>query len=107
MNKIITIVAGVLIVGLALIGALYAFDVGVGATITDKQCLQAGGSTVDVKSDFFGAGATLEVPFQQCGAIQKGNYVKFHIRSERSEIYESKGGACIYDTENGPNGCGN
>ncbi len=103
MNKILMIIGGVVVAVLVVLGGMYAFDAPIGATITDKRCFSA---EIDIKTDF-GASVTLpDVPPQQCGAIQEDNYVKYHIRSGRTEIFESKGGACIWDTEHGVNGCG-
>ena len=103
LKLILSVAGGLLVLGLAIIGGLYAFDAPVGATVDDKRCTAG---EIDVISDFFGARTTVQdVPVQQCGAVQKGNYVSYYVRSERVSIYESKGGACIYDSVHGPGGC--
>ncbi len=103
MNKIFTIVGAIVVVGGLILGGLWAFDIGVGATIEGKRCVAG---EIDIKTQWFGAETTLtDVPAQQCAAIQNGNFVEYHIRSERTSIWASEGGQCIWDTEHGPAGC--
>ncbi|MGB1698202.1 MAG: hypothetical protein ACPHK8_07360 [Thermoplasmatota archaeon] len=101
-GKIFAILGSLIFVGAAVIGGLFIFDAPVGGTVEDKDCIN---NLVDVKTDFFGLTSSAEVGAAQCASIQAGNYVKYYLRSERTSIFESKGGACIYDTENGPGGC--
>jgi hypothetical protein len=91
----------VVLVGVAA-GLAYATDAPVDATVTDKSCGQA--NTVTVVTKIGGITHTVEVDGQQCFIIQKGNFVQYHIRSERTLIYEKEGGSCLWDTKSGP-GC--
>jgi len=55
----------------------------------------------------FGIEHTLQdVPSDQCALVQRDNFVRYRLQSERVSIWEVEGGACIWDTENGPGGCG-
>lgn len=88
-------------------GIYYATDGAVDATVTDKQCGFNGG-TVTVVTEFPipGIEHTLQdVPSNQCSVINKGNFVRYHLQSERTSIWQSEGGACVYDTEYGVGGC--
>jgi hypothetical protein len=88
------------LVGLVAIagGIAYAADAPVDATITDKSCAGTS-STVTVVTDMFGIEHTLEMAPDKCAAIQKGNFVRYHLRSQHTIIYASKGGACLFDSE--------
>lgn len=103
-GKIFAILGGLIFVAAAVIGGLFIFDAPVGGTIAHKKdCASEG--LVAVETDFFGLKADVDVGIARCTSIQVGNYVEYHLRSGETSIYESKGGACIYNTENGPGGC--
>lgn len=101
---ILLTVAGLLVVGIGGTGAyLYATDYKVDATVTGKDC--AAGE-VDVKTKLFGLEHTVaDVPMQQCALLEKGNFVEYRIKSERTTLWDVEGGRCIYDSRTGP-GCG-
>ncbi len=98
-------------------GILYASDFGIDATVIDKQCagLPGGGgffaeplagNTITVKTKLFGIEHTLvDVPADQCALVQKDNFVRYRVKSERTSIWSSEGGSCIWDTVNGAGGC--
>lgn len=89
-------------------GILYATDFALEATIIDKDCGGSGGSgplrvleapEVSVETKLFGISHTIQdIPIEQCSTVQVGNFVKYHVRSERTIIYENEGGKCIYDS---------
>lgn len=100
------IVLAVLVV--AAIGVLlYANDFAVEASVKDKQCRSiVGGNFVTVQTKLFAMDYTLTgIPDHQCSLVNSGNYVKYHLRTERTSIYASEGGTCIYDSAGGIGGC--
>jgi len=94
---------------LAVVGIAYATDYAVEATVEDKQCGGVlGGNAVTIQTKLFGIVHTVTgLPQQQCLAVNAGNFVQYHLRSGRTSIYHSEGGACIFDSEGGVGGCGN
>src|SRR5688572_15057043 len=85
-------------------GLAYMSDYVVEATVVDKSCKspipQRGDVTVEAK--VLGLQHTVtNVPAQQCAAVNAGNFVVYRIRSERVSLYQSEGGACIYDSAGG------
>ncbi len=90
-------------------GILYATDFAVDATVIDKDCstvIGSGENSISVKTKLFGIEHTLEdVPADQCQLIQKDNFVSYRIKSERTSIWGSEGGNCIWDTVHGAGGC--
>jgi len=100
----------------AVVGIVYATDYGVQATVVGKDCGSSGGSSgggifpvsgpsVTVKTKMAGLRHTQSLPAEQCGIVQVGNFVIYHIRSGRTSLYQSEGGTCIYDSVGGVNGC--
>lgn len=78
---------------------LYATDAPVEATVTDKDCFV---SEIAVKTKNFGLDHKVrDVPTQECAVIQVGNFVQYHLRTERTIVYASEGGACLYDSKTG------
>ncbi len=118
LGLIATIILGIvgLAAVLAAVGAtLYATDFPVEATIIDKSCASSGGgggifpaaarSSVTIRTKLFGIEHTLtEFDDNQCRALragEDGNFVVYHIQSERTILYEREGGSCIYDSATG------
>lgn len=86
---------------------LYLSDYGVEAVVVGKDCEATGTSTVTVETKVGGFPVTQALPFEQCTAVSKGNFVVYNIQSERMRLYESEGGCMIYDSETGiSNECG-
>jgi hypothetical protein len=97
-GKIFGVLGALLFVGAAVIGALYVFDAPVGGTVSSKaQCESQG--IVGIETDFFGISANADVGVLKCAALQVGNYVKYHVRSEHTIIYSEKGGVCLFDSD--------
>ncbi len=108
---------GGLIGALALTGGvLYANDYGLEATVVGGTCASYNPTgvltsppaerTITVQTKMFGIEYTMtEVPTEQCAAIGKDNFVKYHLKSERTSLWEKEGGTCLYDSEYGPGGC--
>lgn len=99
---------GLLVLVLVVVGAvLYASDYAVEANVKDKQCRSAlGGNFVVIQTKALAIDYTVtDIPDYQCGLVNAGNYVKYHLRSERTSIYASEGGTCIYDSVGGIGGC--
>ncbi len=99
-------------------GILYASDFAVEATVIDKDCggstpggglfgVAQSGNTITVKTKLFGIEHTLQdVPADQCFLVQRDNFVRYRIQSERTSIWEVEGGQCIWDTfHQSPTGC--
>ena len=98
---IITGIAILLVVGTVGVGAyLYFDDYRVEATVQETRCAEG---EVDVKTKLFGIEHTVaDVPLQQCGMLERGNFVEYRVRSERTTLYDVEGGQCIYDSLTGP-----
>ncbi len=80
-----------------LVGYLFATDQAVEATVTDKDCILG---EIAVKTKTFSIDHKVkEVPKQECAIIQVGNFVQYRLRTERTTIYASEGGACLYDSK--------
>ncbi|HEX9817079.1 MAG TPA: hypothetical protein VGB18_08870 [Candidatus Thermoplasmatota archaeon] len=80
---------------------LYATDYPVEAQVTGKNC-NGTATTVTVETRIGGFTETVPVSRTECFVIQTGNFVHYHIRSERTVIYEKDpafGGRCVYDTD--------
>ena len=78
-------------------GVAYAADAPLDATITEKNCA-ASTATVSIVTDLLGIRHTLDMAHDQCGAIQEGNFVRYHVRSGHTIIYASEGGSCMFDS---------
>lgn len=91
---IASIVMGVLVLA---IGVAYAADAPMDATIKEKNCA-ASQPTVTVVTDLFGITKSLKMTYDKCGAIQEDNFVRYHLRSGHTQIYSTKGGACVFDS---------
>lgn len=97
-GKIFAVVGALIFVFAAVIGALYVFDAPVGGTVSSKdKCTTEG--LVGIETDFFGVTANADVGIGKCAALQVGNYVKYHLRSEHTIIYSEKGGICLFDSD--------
>jgi hypothetical protein len=107
------IALGAVVALVAFAGIVYATDYGLQATVVGKDCSLPGSSgtfplaapSVTIKTKIGGLRHTQSLPVDQCGAIQVGNFVVYHIRSGRTSIYQSEGGSCIYDSVGGLHGC--
>ncbi len=97
----IAIVAIVGVVGTG--AALYATDYALTADVEDKQC-GVSLNVISVKTRFLGIDHdVVGVPQHECGIIQVGDEVEYHIRTKHTTVYRN--GDCFYDSETGP-GCG-
>lgn len=105
LKLILSIAGGLILIVLAVLGGYYATDGAVGATVTDKDCTAGFGSTsvVTVTTAFPVPGVTTSLKDfdnAQCSVVQVDRtYAEYHLRSERTILYESEGGACLYDSE--------
>lgn len=113
----IGIVAGLLLAGVAIValvavvgGILWATDYGLEATVVDKDCSGgllggASGSSVTVETKAFGIAHTMrDFPDAQCHGLRAGddgNFVRYHIRTGHTTLYEREGGDCIWDSRTG------
>ena len=95
-----------LVVVLAAIGAIaYASDFAVEATVKER-CSPLNGYAVPIQTRLFAIGYTVTgIPPHECTLVGPGNFVKYHLRSSRTSLYEREGGVCIFDSENGVGGC--
>lgn len=94
------IVGGLLGAALVAGAVLYAIDFQVDATVQETDCdlLQ-----VKVQTKLFGIDHTVtDLPADQCRAISPGNFVEYRLRTQRTTLYETEGGDCLYDSETGP-----
>lgn len=91
-------------------GILYASDYGIEATVVDKACgggvfTSGANSVVTVKTRMFGIEHTVKgMDDALCSGLragQDGNFVIYHVQSERTILYEREGGACLYDSRTG------
>ena len=99
-GKILGLVLLVVVLLIATVIFLYATDYAVEAEVTEKNCERVP-TTVTVQTRMGGLTETVPVTSTECLVIQPGNFVEYHIRSERTIIYErdpSLGGRCVYDT---------
>lgn len=81
----------------------YATDYGVEASVTKRECSLAP-PKVTVTTKALSIVHAVEVTSTQCAIIREGNFVVYHIRSERTIVYEEEGGRCIYDSSS-PSAC--
>lgn len=87
---------GVVAVG----GVLYASDYGLQADVQDKHC-GLSINVISVKTDLFGIEHDVAgVPEHECGIIQVGDRVVYHVRSQHTILYRD--GQVCYDSETGP-----
>ena len=78
-------------------GGAYIADYGLEGTVVEKRC-----PSLTVETKLLGIRHTKDdVPLLQCGAIQVGNFVVYHIRSGRTLVYQSEGGRCLFDSDRG------
>lgn len=113
---------GAVVALVAFAAILYATDYGLQATVVSKDCVGGAGSSpsggplplgyapadgpsVTVKTKIGGLRHTQSLPSDQCTAVPVGGFVVYHIRSGRTSLYQSEGGACIYDSVGGVGGC--
>jgi len=96
-KRVLIIVGIVLGVVILAVGVAYAADAPLDATIKQKNCT-ASQPTVTIVTDLFGITHALKMTHDKCSAIQNGNYVRYHLRSEHTQIYSTKGGACVFDS---------
>lgn len=100
-GRVIAILLAVLVAGVLVTGiVLYAVDYRIDATVQETRCdlLQ-----VTVKTKQFGIEHTVrDVPADQCGVLEPGDFVQYRIRSQRTTLYDEEGGRCLYDSETGP-----
>ncbi|HET6399059.1 MAG TPA: hypothetical protein VFH47_05855 [Candidatus Thermoplasmatota archaeon] len=92
------------LVGLAVLvaGTFYARDGAIEATVQDKSCSLFGPGAVTVKTKFLGIDHTVQgVAPEACATVQPGNYVEYHVRSQRTKLYDADGGRCLFDSERG------
>lgn len=103
-------VSGIIVLAGAGVGIAYAADAPIEATVVDKQCGGGGGDggggltpfqggdTVSVQTKLFNIDHTVEVSREVCLAVNKGNFVEYYVRSERTVLFETEGGKCLYDS---------
>lgn len=100
-GKILGLVLLILVLMVATGVFLYATDYAVEAEVIGKNC-QGRPTTVTVETRIGGLTEIVPVTSTECLVIQRGNYVQYHIRTERTVIYEKDpalGGRCVYDTD--------
>ncbi len=101
-GKVLGLVLLIVVLVIATSVFLYATDYAVEASVIGKNC-QGRPTTVTVETRIGGLTETVAVTSTECLVIQRGNYVHYHIRTERTVIYEkdpAAGGRCVYDTDN-------
>lgn len=93
-------IAGILVLTAVGTGVyLYASDYKVGATVQDTNCAD---NEVMVKTKQFAITHTVkDVPFTECSQLAPGSFVEYYVRSQRTTLYASEGGECLYDTQSG------
>jgi hypothetical protein len=107
---------GAVVALVAFAGIVYATDYGVQATVVSKDCGTGGAGggggvfplaapSVTVKTKVGSLRHTQGLPAEQCAAVPVGGFVVYHLRSGRTSLYQSEGGACIYDSAGGVGGC--
>lgn len=94
-------IAAVLVVGTVGVGVyLYFDDYKVEANVQETRCAQG---EIDIKTKLLGIEHTVvDVPLQQCSLLEKGNFVEYRVRSQRTTLWDVEGGKCIYDSLTGP-----
>lgn len=76
---------------------LYLQDYKLEAHVQDTRCER---SEVEIKTKQFGIVHTVtEVPLNECLVLQVGSFVEYRIRSQRTTLYLSEGGDCVYDSQ--------
>ncbi len=109
LGLILRIVGGLLGVIVGIGGVGYAIDYGIGATVIERKCAgggilggsPSGEATVRVKLVPTMTHTVTELPVPVCNALHEGNFVVYHVRTGRTVLFDSDGGACIYDSQTG------
>ena len=98
-GRIIAILVLLLVV-LVGFGAIFYFtDQHVDATIVEKrQESPTEPCTVKAKTERFGITQETEIQPQECALVRVGAFVQYYVRSQRTVIFASKGGACLWDS---------
>lgn len=100
-------VGGLVVVTAAAGGIMYMADTAIGATVIDKDCGSSpfGATskvTVETKFPIPGIEHTIQdFDNRVCTGLRagdNGNYAEYHLKSERTILYERENGACIYDS---------
>lgn len=82
-----------------------ATDQPIDATVKEKRCNgPLGTNEVVVQTKWFGIKNTVQVDHQQCVLVPQDGFVRYHVRSGHTIIYETEGGTCVWDSKVGP--CG-
>lgn len=100
-GKILGLVLLVVVLLVATGVFLYATDYPVAAEVTEKDCEAIPNPVVTVKTKLGGLTEKVLITATECFVIQRGHFVEYHIRSERTIIYDKDpalGGRCVYDT---------
>lgn len=98
LGKIVAGVLALVLAGGAAVGGLYLADYGVEATIVDKSCNAVGSSSITLQPKVFPTEITQPAPFDQCSAIQRGNFVIYNVQSERVRVFTEEGGKLLWDS---------
>jgi hypothetical protein len=98
---VLAALALVVVGGLVVTGAvLYATDFAIDAEVHDKRC-GAAINVISVETRLFGIDHDVQgVPQHECGLIEVGDQVEYHIRTGHTTVYRD--GGCFYDSINGP-----
>lgn len=79
---------------------LYLADYKVEANVQETHCQHG---EVHVKTKQFGIEHTVkDIPMHECVLLKPGSFVEYRIRTQRTTLYVSEGGDCVYDSATGP-----
>lgn len=111
LKLVLLVLVGALAVAAIVAGGAFVSDAKVQATVVDKQCptpTPFGSATgqVTVRTKLFGIRYTVtDIASAQCALVQSNNFVEYHLRSQRTSLWQREGGSCIWDSVHGLNGC--
>lgn len=77
---------------------LYLTDYGVEATVTEKGQDEES-RYIELTTRLGGLSLRHDVPPEQWTTIQAGNFVVYHINTQRVLVYTSENGSLIYDSD--------
>lgn len=101
--RVALLVVGAIVVVAALWGiALYSNDAAVNADVTKKSCDLTGANTITAVTRIGHVSHTASVDYASCRAVPVGAFVVYHVRSQRTTVFATQGGPCIWDSVTGP-----
>lgn len=100
MGRILTILILAVVVLAGAAAIFYFTDQNIDATVKEKHCgaTPAQPSSIVAETKMFGFRKILDMDYTECHGIPQDAFVQFYVKSRRLVIFETEGGACLYDS---------